>query len=423
MSSDTPKAARSDLAQVDEEQILVLTMRELFVRTRESTLLGFLPVALLAWAHWDAQSTHRLQIWVGSMLLILGYRLSVAHLFLLRPQAQPARRRRWFLLEWLGAMALAAGWVSSVSLLGGGDTDTLFFLRLIFIVGATSFMLSAIGIDWRIYGSFLFVIVAGISVQLKLYFPLFLQQYPVVTVGLIAYTVILLTRSRGEYQRTRDWITARLSEGLLLTHLNQTIEQEREAQELLRINSAELEKINRYLAELAIRDGLTHAFSRGHIESELRRLLSGVQRRRAKFAILLIDLDWFKNVNDEHGHGVGDKVLRRVTALAQNLLRVGDLFGRWGGEEFIVLMPETALVQAVEVAERVRTACATMQFEDGKVRASVTVSIGAAQFQLNETADTLVARADKALYAAKSAGRNRVVANDTGRDQDLTVPA
>lgn len=421
MSSDTPVAVQSDLAQVDEEQILVRTMRELFTRTRESTLLGFLPVAMLAWAHWDAQPVQQLQIWVGSMITVLVYRLSVAQLFLTQPGAQPARRRSWFLLEWLGAMALAAGWASSVSLLGSGDADPLFYLRLIFIVGATAFMLSAIGIDWRIYGSFLFVVTVGVLAQLKLYFPVFLQQYPAASVGLIVYAGILLTRSRGEYRRTHDWISSGLSEGLLLTRLSHIIEQERRAQELLRVNSVELAKINRYLGELAVRDGLTHAFSRGHVESELRRLLSGVQRHRSSFSVMLLDIDLFKQVNDQYGHGVGDTVLRRLTALAQNLLRVGDLFGRWGGEEFMVLMPDTTLAQAAKVAQRLRTASSALQVEDGKVRTSVTVSIGVAQFQLNESADSLVVRADNALYAAKSAGRNRVVVSDPGHGQ--TLPA
>jgi diguanylate cyclase (GGDEF)-like protein len=175
------------------------------------------------------------------------------------------------------------------------------------------------------------------------------------------------------------------------------------------------------LGELAVRDGLTHAFSRGHIESELRRLLSGVQRHRTSFSVMLLDIDLFKQVNDQYGHGVGDTVLRRLTALAQELLRIGDLFGRWGGEEFMVLMPDTTLAQAVEVAQRIRTASSAMQVEDGKVRTSVTVSIGVAQFQLNESADALVVRADNALYAAKSAGRNRVVASDPGHDQPLAA--
>lgn len=132
----------------------------------------------------------------------------------------------------------------------------------------------------------------------------------------------------------------------------------------------------------------------------------------------MLDLDFFKRVNDQYGHAVGDEVLRRVAALAQETMRGSDLFGRWGGEEFIVLLPDATLPQAVEAAERLRLAIQRQEFraEDGAVF-NVTVSIGVAQFAPNDSADTLTQRADKALYAAKRAGRNRVMAYEPGQSQ------
>jgi diguanylate cyclase (GGDEF)-like protein len=415
MSPAVSQQPAGELPPMAPDQFQVLMMGELFVRTRESALVGFLPVLLIAWAHWHAQPRQPLLIWIAVVVMVLVYRVLVAHLFLSRPDAQTVRRRRWFWLEWLGAVGLAAVWVGSLTLLGSSELDALFFLRLIFLVTLASFLLSAIGIDLLLYASFLLTLVAGSLTLLHIYYPGYVAQFPVVTVGFIVYAGMLLVRSRGEYRRTRDWIMARLTEKRLLDQLNQTILHERETQEVLRIKSIELEDINRQLGELAIRDALTGAFRRGHIEAELRRLVKGLQRRHADFSILLLDIDFFKRVNDQHGHAVGDEVLRRMAALVQSLLRGSDMFGRWGGEEFIVLMPDTTLAQALEAAERVRQAIPSLEFAGESGRFHITVSIGVAQYQTQETADALTGRADKALYAAKHAGRDRVMAYEPGQ--------
>jgi len=111
-------------------------------------------------------------------------------------------------------------------------------------------------------------------------------------------------------------------------------------------------------------------------------------------------------------------VLRRLATRAQETLRGSDIFGRWGGEEFIVLLPATPLSQAVEAGERVRLAIADLEFTgEGGRHFGITVSVGVAQLVPGETAETLTQRADKALYAAKTAGRNRVLAYEPGQTQ------
>ncbi len=163
---------------------------------------------------------------------------------------------------------------------------------------------------------------------------------------------------------------------------------------------------------------MTHAYSRGHIEGELRRLVKGLQRKPGDFSVQLLDLDFFARINDEHGHAVGDEVLRRVAMLVQETIRGSDLLGRWGGEEFIVLLPDTALSQALEAAERLRLLIQRQEFvgESGTTF-SVTVSIGVAQYECDERADAVTQRADKALYAAKHGGRNRVRAYEPGQSE------
>ena len=125
----------------------------------------------------------------------------------------------------------------------------------------------------------------------------------------------------------------------------------------------------------------------------------------ATVSLLLLDIDSFKLINDEHGHAAGDAVLTGLSALLAEQLRVSDELGRWGGEEFLLLAPGTTLPAATELAERIRAAVAQAAFPHGR---TVTVSIGVAQAGVGETPEQWVARADLALYEAKRAGRNRV---------------
>ena len=128
-------------------------------------------------------------------------------------------------------------------------------------------------------------------------------------------------------------------------------------------------------------------------------------------ALLLLDIDWFKRVNDTHGHAAGDEVLRAVTARVARHVRSFDLFARYGGEEFVVVLPETDERVAEQVAERLRMVVAENPISLGQppVELALTISIGLAVTEIeNENSASLLGRADEALYAAKAAGRNRV---------------
>jgi diguanylate cyclase (GGDEF)-like protein len=380
-----------------DDQVRVGVMHELCLRNRESTVLGLLPILLIVWAHLDVHPLPKLLLWASCMVVVQVARFALAHSFVRQPDAQAARLQRWYALEWLGVLGLALGWVGGAALLDTQATDPLFYLRLIFVAGLMSFLLSSTGIAVRIYASVLAVLVAGTLSVLQLQQPAFMAHYPVVPVGLVIYGLMLLIRSRGEHHRTHEWVRARLNRQRLLAQLNVTLEQ--------------LEQRNRELSELAVRDGLTRAWRRGHIEAELRRLIQSLHRRHDSFSVLMLDIDFFKRVNDTYGHAVGDEVLRQLATRAQATLRAGDLFGRWGGEEFIVLMPGTGLPEAMEAARRLRLAIAALEFNANGEVFHITVSLGVAQLQPQESADTLVSRADEALYAAKHAGRDCVMAS------------
>ena len=164
---------------------------------------------------------------------------------------------------------------------------------------------------------------------------------------------------------------------------------------------------NEVLAHLSVTDALTGAVNRLGLMGRLAETVSRSQRFGHPMAVLLLDLDHFKDVNDQHGHPVGDEVLKRFVEIVRQNIRTSDILGRWGGEEFLVVSPHLGRDNAVKLAEKLRQAVEQACFDAG-IR--LTASIGVAELRPGEPVDALVERADRALYQAKDGGRNRVVA-------------
>ena len=166
--------------------------------------------------------------------------------------------------------------------------------------------------------------------------------------------------------------------------------------------------------EMAITDGLTGLHNRRYLESHLDTLVSQATQRGKTLAVLMVDLDYFKAINDTHGHDAGDEVLREFARRLRKNVRGVDLACRYGGEEFVVVMPETDLPLAYSVAERLRQRVAGDPFlvAGGATAVDVTISVGLAMLDgCDDTPELILKRADEALYSAKRDGRNRVVAD------------
>lgn len=205
-----------------------------------------------------------------------------------------------------------------------------------------------------------------------------------------------------------------------LERSNRALErQNREVEELnadlerrIAARTAELESLNRKLEALAMTDPLTHLANRRSVFERFGGELERARRYGRPLAVAMVDVDYFKRFNDTEGHRCGDEALVRIGQALATGLRRSDIVGRYGGEEFLILMPETSLAQARETVERLRLAVERLAVPGAHGSRRLTMSAGVAAFpEQGDSAEALVAAADARLYRAKEAGRNRVTAD------------
>ncbi|MBF0248792.1 MAG: diguanylate cyclase, partial [Alphaproteobacteria bacterium] len=171
----------------------------------------------------------------------------------------------------------------------------------------------------------------------------------------------------------------------------------------------------RQLRALMVRDGMTGLFNHTTTKQLLANELSRSHRSGAEMALVALDIDHFKNVNDTYGHAVGDRVIKGLSRLMRQRLRGTDILGRMGGEEFAAILPDTGMVEAAHLFDQLRQAFSDIVFHAASGETfSVTVSCGVAAYPRYATVTDLSDAADKALYAAKHGGRNMVVRADSG---------
>jgi diguanylate cyclase (GGDEF)-like protein len=163
--------------------------------------------------------------------------------------------------------------------------------------------------------------------------------------------------------------------------------------------------------ELAMVDPLTKLANRRYVEREMDKRFHELERYATPFGIIFIDIDHFKHLNDTYGHGVGDTFLKVVASSLSNNARPFDLFGRWGGEEFVGIFPNVDESNLKTIGERYRLLVENSYVKHDENLLSVTVSIGGTLATKTDDGASLIARADKAMYASKEAGRNRVTLN------------
>lgn len=184
------------------------------------------------------------------------------------------------------------------------------------------------------------------------------------------------------------------------------ISEEKRLDRLVKERTLELEMKNRELAHLAKTDCLTGLYNRMYLDETLKNEQQRFERYHNTFGAILIDLDFFKQVNDQHGHLVGDQILVEVSNLLKKHCRNSDTVARWGGEEFLIVTPETNLEGLKVIAENLRTKIESHPFPKS---VTVTASLGITIFKKGDSAGKFISRVDSALYRAKGNGRNTVI--------------
>lgn len=234
----------------------------------------------------------------------------------------------------------------------------------------------------------------------------------------LPFIPIILVTARGETEDKVEGLDAGADD--YLTKPVNFPELEARVRSMLRIKklqdeldrkNRELEEANQQLRQLSITDGLTGLYNHRHVHELLREEHERSKRSGVAIAVVMLDLDRFKMLNDTHGHPTGDVVLAETARILRENAREIDMIGRYGGEEFIAILPGTDEDAAVLFAERVRSAVENHTFRDEDVEVRMTLSAGVAAGRGSEFSqpDELIKRADRALYKAKDSGRNLVI--------------
>lgn len=343
-------------------------------------------------------------IWVTIIFLINLYVIYTSFQFnhnLPVYQIKFFRRRQHFLhflcgLAWGSAFFLMAAYPGPVA----GTYRVAAVMAVIMAVSTSSKAASYTGLIW-------FIVSAGC---VSAWF--FVMSFPAFGwwfFGVLGLMFICLMFGKMTHKYILDQVEQRLLNiGYVeeLKALNEKIEKINE--DFVKRN-LELQSTQEQLRLLAAHDGLTGLYNRRHILERIEEKLPEVRRYQLDCCFVIMDIDYFKDVNDNYGHVAGDDVLKSVAQILVNGVRQGDIVARYGGEEFLLFLPMTDLEAAQILVERLRLAMEKYEHVIDNEMLKVTASFGIAQHEIHDSADKTIARADKALYDAKVAGRNRIV--------------
>jgi diguanylate cyclase (GGDEF)-like protein len=377
----------------DQSDVDALCVRTLFERIPLANALSPLGTLFLGWFEKDHVSLSTL---IGWMILITFFHSATfwnAKRFLHHPPPKE-RLRNWHNGQTLWSGLEGMCWGSAViffhSADGAGLVNNVVVLMVIIIVVCLSIF--ALAPSYQMFISF---ISGALLIPVAHYFWIGDINRATYTIGILTLLTALLKLGRIA--------NLEFIEGVRRLVLIQRISTQLEER------NQQLDKLNREINDIAIHDKLTGLYNRHFIVDQLERQHGSYVRYGNACSIVMIDIDHFKLVNDRYGHIVGDKVLVAFSRLLESMVRQGDLIGRYGGEEFLLVLPMTGLAAALQLAQRIRTSLADKPLLDQPVMHVVSASFGVAQIGSGESIDDWLLRSDQALYSAKEHGRNCVM--------------
>jgi len=364
---------------------------ELFQRTRASAVVGILGLWIMLHPHMELVSWQRSFSWALLMLLVFGSRIWFATK-MLNTLASGRSVSRAVNIETFLFGLTGFGWGCALYVFDSGVMDQPFYLRFMILAAAIAFVMSTGTVFVRVFLAYTLSII-GVVVIFTLSNTYVVPREALLTCTLL-YTLLMVAVAIVNSRRIREAAADSLAVLRLTIELNTKLETERELREAM--------------SRLARTDDLTGIFNRRSIIEQLGIDMARSVRHGLPLAILMIDIDHFKAINDTYGHVTGDLALCTVAKSLQGALRETDVLGRFGGEEFLVILHTQKGEDALITAERLRESVEKNEVILSGNRVSITISIGIACYHPEEGKESLLARADAALYTAKHRGRNRV---------------
>lgn len=374
----------------NRSEVDALRVKTLFERARLATMLAPLGTLFIFWIERDLVSLPLLLGWMVVNTIPDALTFVLTSRLLKNP---PPNERIGYWHNWQVVLRLLQGlcWGSVAVLFHVGGTEAAIndMIMLLVLVSISAASVVNMAPSFRTLAAFCFSILV---IPILYYFSLGEELYTRIAAGLC---ILLLVEMQLGWDAYRQFVG-----GVHQLVLNRRIQKQ------LELRNAELDELNGKLQVLAIHDQLTGLYNRHFMVDQLERQRELFARYGSVCSLMLLDIDHFKLVNDNHGHAVGDEVLVAFSRRIEGMLRQEDVLGRYGGEEFVLLLPMTDLKAALLLAERIRMAVAGSPMVRHSEPIAITASFGVAQIGPGEKADDWLLRADQALYRAKEQGRN-----------------
>jgi diguanylate cyclase (GGDEF)-like protein len=396
----------------EEEPIFNELLGDLYRRRPVNIVASVVAGSLLAFIMASSVSKEHISIWVLFLLAVQLIAVLVTFAFNRRTDLSQASDNKWLYLLGLTVIFDGIAWgLAGYLFYTEASYQDQMLLCVFLMAGAATATITFS--SWLVVALIYIVVILAPGTAMLLTSTL--EFYRLLGLAAVVFGAILCGLAMTSNLTTTRMLRLRFDNERLVVNLSESHAQLRELNTDLQKNNHSLQRALDRISEMATRDELTGSHNRRHLMEFLAREKARCDRAASVFSLAVIDLDYFKRINDSYGHIAGDDVLKQVVALIQRHVRSTDCFARFGGEEFALVYTLTGLEEARQSAERVRHEISTTAMACDSFTIYTSVSIGIAEYRPGESIVQLLHRADQAMYVAKSGGRDRVMA--MSRDQ------